>query len=396
MFGGELPEEDERFALLIALGELVEARGAKGLLSAPLLFAEHEFFPDDWHPDLDGVSAMARRLLSYAGLGRLEVEVHSFSDRPPQLPEAAGATSHQGVAANFWGIEEGICFFGVEESGLSDPEQLVGVMAHEVAHAYRAFHGLVVPDRDREEQLTDLTTVFLGFGVLTTNAADRFRSSGEMRGGGTLHRWSRERAGYLSPPSMALLLAACVLCRGNAAERKRVKKALERNQSASFAAALEWLEPRAEKVRTQLQLSTPATSHPEHARIPVPEAPPVVRRPELHVAPGLSNAGLPVFRLRRRGMKLVPSMVGATGGGVVLAVATGEEWLIVLTPLIWWLVERFLRKPVCSGCDARIPARAATCPLCGGTVAGDIERLRDVHDAEEAYWGQHRGPRGEA
>jgi hypothetical protein len=125
----------------------------------------------------------------------------------------------------------------LEEAG----EGLVGVMAHEVAHAYRAFHGLVHHDRDVEEHLTDLTTVYLGFGIFTVN--NTFRSRSYTHGTlGSGH--SMSQAGYLSPEAMSYLFAVQILCRGLTCwQTTKVLRWLEPRQRGHVKAALRDLRP---------------------------------------------------------------------------------------------------------------------------------------------------------
>jgi len=89
-------------------------------------------------------------------------------------------------------------------------------LAHEVAHAYRHAHELRISDYEVEERLTDLTTIFLGFGVLTVNASQRFRSGTSGVGGSW---YSRSEGGYLSMQSMSYLLAARVVARATRQRR---------------------------------------------------------------------------------------------------------------------------------------------------------------------------------
>src|SRR5205814_2701759 len=97
--------------------------------------------------------------------------------------------------------DSGCAHFAFNETAPSDPEHMAGVMAHEVAHAYRTFHQLAdeAADRDREEWLTDVTAAYLGFGVLVANNSYRYRTSGEQIGYRSYQTWSVGRAGYLSP-----------------------------------------------------------------------------------------------------------------------------------------------------------------------------------------------------
>jgi hypothetical protein len=58
-----------------------------------------------------------------------------------------------------------------------------------VVHAYREHHGLTVITPRTEEELTDLTTIYLGFGVLPLNASYISRSNGRIVGGWVTHRY---------------------------------------------------------------------------------------------------------------------------------------------------------------------------------------------------------------
>ena len=74
------------------------------------------------------------------------------------------------------GLADGVYRFGVKDTELRDEQALIGTLGHEVAHAYRTHHGLVVASRDTEEQLTDLTTIYLGFGVFTLESSHQFKT----------------------------------------------------------------------------------------------------------------------------------------------------------------------------------------------------------------------------
>jgi peptidase M48-like protein len=181
-----LPSLAEQGRLIGDLRALIAARGFVPFVAAPLLEPTPAHFPDRWRPDVLGVERLGRRLLGYVGLPELDVEVELYAaeakvKKLDQYGNSA-ATTHKGAAAWFAGIVEGKCLFGAAADGLDAPDRLAGVMAHEVAHAYRHRHHLDLRDRNVEEPLTDLTTIYLGFGLLTTNASYRYRASGELLG----------------------------------------------------------------------------------------------------------------------------------------------------------------------------------------------------------------------
>ncbi len=237
-------EPEERVWLIERSAELIAAAGWERYVRAPLVLPDEQSFPDAWTPDARGLRRLALRLLAYAGLDQLDVEIEVFEGEKKIELDAYGierVTGHEGAAAWFAGIEEGVCLFGCEVDQLDDSIGVVGAMAHEVAHAFRRFHGLEVEDRELEERLTDLTTVYLGFGVISTNAALRHRS---FRPGGDLfgHQWSRNQLGYLPAAAMSFLLALWWFVRGDDGPgARRIKRELEVNQGAWFGGALGWL-----------------------------------------------------------------------------------------------------------------------------------------------------------
>lgn len=230
-----LPDEAEREALLDQLAKLILAAGPETFVAAPIVIPDDASFPDRWTPDEDGVRRLLRRVMAYAGLDALGIRlsVDRYSATTGIQVDAHGVlreTGYEGAAAWFAGIDRrGECDFGVDLRGLEDPQALVGTLAHEVAHAYRHHEDLVQRPSELEERLTDLTTVYLGFGVLTLNGSERHRSS--ARG------WSSAHAGYLSPQALAYLLAAQVIARGE--DAKRIARHLAANQAACFRAACE-------------------------------------------------------------------------------------------------------------------------------------------------------------
>jgi hypothetical protein len=235
-----LPTPLEREWLWAALEALFERRGAEAFLHAPLVLPTDHFFPDRWSPDVDGVRALAERLLGYAGLGQLTVALELFTEDEHVEefgPDGKPAKwSHTGAAAWFAGIGGATCYFGVASGKLADPMGLVAAMAHEVAHAFRNLHRLEHRDRDHEEKLTDITTVYLGFGVLTTAASARFTTRSHDNLGSS---WSHQSQGYLTPAQMSFLLATQLLIRGaDVATTRAVAKQLPSNQAAMLRTAL--------------------------------------------------------------------------------------------------------------------------------------------------------------
>lgn len=243
---GLLPAALEREWLWSALESVIAKRGEPAFLEAPIVLPNDHHFPDRFTRDERGVAAIADRLLDYAGLGHLGVSVEIFDEEVDVheigLDGQASKWSHEGAAAWFAGIDRGICRFGAQRASLADPLGLVASMAHETAHAFRRSHRLEHESRDHEEKLTDVTTVYLGFGVLTTATTARFttRSHGNLGSS-----YSHKQQGYLSPAAMSFLLASQLVLRGYDDRTIRFfAKQLPANQRSLLLRAIKELDRR--------------------------------------------------------------------------------------------------------------------------------------------------------
>ena len=349
-----LPSPDERVWLVEGLAQLIAQRGADTFLRAPIVEPTEAFFPDAWQPDEAGVRALCRRLLRYAGLD-LDVALEVYDTPEDKLVDARGntVTRHAGAAAWFAGIHGKRASFGVDRRQLDEPAAVVGTMCHEIAHAYRHAHGIVERDRDVEERLTDLTTVYVGFGVLTTNNAYRYRS--------TARHYSHAHTGYLSPQAMAFLLALQTAARNlDDPAHAAIAKRLETNQAAFFRAA-----------RRYIRLSPEALALLE---LPAPRDDDEV---ELAGAPlVLHNLGKPV-RAVPSALDVRPIAIGA-GLGMAIAATAALIAGVYLGPamaggaaigaIAGTLGARRDRRVVCNACDTPLRATVGTCPRCGGRL----------------------------
>ena len=393
-----LPSDEEQDWLLGRLAALIARRGYESFVTAPILEPTDQYFPDAISLDARGVYILARRLLRYAGLGELEVQVELFSEGT--IADAAGGTSHhRAPAAWFAGIEDGRCSFGVNIDLLRDAQRLPAAIAHEVAHAFRAQPDIRSTDVDEEELLTDLTTVYLGFGVLTTNASYQYRSSGELDGLYAVTRWSHQSLGYLPPGAMSFILAAQATARGlSSGEQRRIASLLESNQAADFRSAVKQLARTREELMRRLAIPAREEWPPPHRLADllrpienVPHAYDLAEAPlRLDPDPRKVNLGRKIFRVRGTRASngaLLGGLIGTLVAAVVARLL--GSWLpIALVPvgfLAGLLRGRWIRADHCSepGCRWLIAPDDSLCPGCGGTVSGEIVFPEDRFDAEE-------------
>src|SRR5262245_11513503 len=110
-----LPTPEVRDWLLTELAGLIARRGFATFVSSPIVTPIPRCFPDPYRPDARGVRTVARRLLGYAGLGALDVDVELFENeaRAERSPDGH-RERHRGTAAWFDGIVDGTCRFGAD------------------------------------------------------------------------------------------------------------------------------------------------------------------------------------------------------------------------------------------------------------------------------------------
>lgn len=427
--------------LMEALAEVVARAAGDRFTTMPLVVPTPEFFPEPFSATLGWYKRVTSRFMGQCGLGGYEIVVDLFDagvrtelGTGPRPDLVVGHEEGSRTAAWFAGLHvdgtRPTCHFGLDLRLMRDPEALVASMAHEVAHAFRAHHGLTaiaaevgrragIKDLGRyEEELTDLTTHALGFGVLNTNAAYLYRQVGGSDGVNQWLSWSHARMGYLSHVDMCLLLSVTLAHRAEAGHKNEapsVLRWLEKTQAANVKANLEHkldLEP----FYARLAALGPSKQQgliPSRFE-PAPFTTHKLDDVDLHAelaeedrenARG-RHTGLPVFRVPRqitapfrplaggpRGLRAL-RLVCAVAPFVGLAVATrlppfGVLFSGTLMALVAdLLVRRIFARPgdVCSepDCQELQPEDAATCPGCGGTIAGVIATANERLAAREA------------
>ena len=144
-----------------------------------------EFFPDDYAGTPEQIEAMVARvydLMSVDPSQRVIVSLFGDSD------DKAAKKSRRAVG--HYHRENGQAVIGLDLREASDPAFLAAVIAHELCHVRLLGENRITAARKDHERLTDLLTIYLGFGIFTTNAALTF--SENARG------WSVQPRGEMS------------------------------------------------------------------------------------------------------------------------------------------------------------------------------------------------------
>lgn len=96
-------------------------------------------------------------------------------------------SDYQSAAGLYYGKNENDKYLiELDMNNLKDAESTIATIAHELAHVKLLGENRI---EENDELLTDLTTVFFGFGIFGANSCFQFRSSKE--------KWEYRHAGYL-------------------------------------------------------------------------------------------------------------------------------------------------------------------------------------------------------
>ena len=172
--------------------------GLHVLLEAPVVLPTEEFFPDRWDGSPEAVRLLFDRVCGHMGVRPNAVRLELFTDKP-----LYGAT---GFAAAQWQDGEESWqkpTIRIERTNLlGRPADLIGTMAHELAHQRLLAEHRAEADAFDNELLTDLTAVYHGFGVFLANNTNR--STGQL---GTWPGTKLYRPEYLSEPMLGYAMA---------------------------------------------------------------------------------------------------------------------------------------------------------------------------------------------
>lgn len=203
------------------------------LLERPIILPTPEFFPDDWDGTPRAARRMFHRVCEYMGVEKDDVELEFFNDRPidPSAGFAAGTWSRGGYGERN--------LVRLEHSTLDRPADLIGCMAHELAHERLLGENRITDEIFDNELLTDLTAAYHGFGVFLAN--NPRKSTGELKHWpGTQLRCPE----YLSEPMFAYALAHIAWFRDEA--KPAWAKHLRWAPHGAFKQGMRWLQETAD------------------------------------------------------------------------------------------------------------------------------------------------------
>ena len=175
----------------------------------PLVLPTEKYFPDPY----DGSQVAVRRLVTRA-CGYMDVDPEmvelKFVAQAGKLQFVNDAGQAIGQAAGTFKLRsDGTYRITIDEQGLHDPMELVGTIAHELAHARLLGEYRLQGDEFDHEITTDLTVVFLGMGIFLANVPRNWDSDRKKWPGTKLIRHE-----YMTRPMFSYALAHLAWFRG--------------------------------------------------------------------------------------------------------------------------------------------------------------------------------------
>jgi hypothetical protein len=177
-----------------------------------------EFFPASYTGAPEQIAELVARISDLMLCDALELTLDLFDGGSAGKPAGRHAVGH-------FQVKDGRTVIGLDLRESSDPAFLTAIIAHELSHARLLGEGRITDARRDHERLTDLLTIYLGFGVFTTNAALSFAETTRgwsVQPRGELNEWTLNGArndgyahlGYLTEREFGYALACHCRLRG--------------------------------------------------------------------------------------------------------------------------------------------------------------------------------------
>jgi hypothetical protein len=179
----------------------------------PMVLPTTEFFPERFDGSLAALESVMHRIAERLGVASSSLQLELFDDGDAYMDllrqnQLEGRSRTEG-AAGWFAEHESYSGFSAQfrialgQSAARDPVVAVATLAHEVCHALLLGDHHLEGHEEDLEPLTDLATVFFGFGVFTANAGVREQAWQQ----GALHGWRIARHGYLPASTVGFALA---------------------------------------------------------------------------------------------------------------------------------------------------------------------------------------------
>jgi hypothetical protein len=232
--------EEDRQWVESGFDRLSRLLGRRRMLEAAVILPDAGHFPDPYDKSPAAAERIFARICRYMRLDCDSIELEVFSDLNTELRSLLPYwRGDQGGCAGIYfhpEDESKKMVVALHQSQMEDPLAVVATLAHELGHVILLGGGLLDHNVKDMDPLTDLLTVFLGFGIFNANCSARFRQwqTDQKQG------WSMQRLGYLPEEGYGYALARFAHERGE--RRPQWASHLSTNVRSYFRKSSAWLE----------------------------------------------------------------------------------------------------------------------------------------------------------
>ncbi len=236
---------------------LIEVFGLERLRSRPLIEPTADIFPYTDLNNPEQFQSLFEQVCGYWELDPNEIEINFFDDfRSKQwstwVPHA-NVNEPSGLYSPIYTTDVKRFKIQLAKSNLMHPQLLVAVLAHELAHVKLLGGGYLNVKAPDMEPMTDLTTMYFGFGAFTANSLQTKDIN-----------WI-SRSGYLPPQVVSYVNAA--ICHITKHDTSKYIAVLNTNTRDLFKQDIEYLQNTGHTLLNQDQIAKTDLLHQLRAKI---------------------------------------------------------------------------------------------------------------------------------
>jgi hypothetical protein len=191
--------------------------GGDRFLKIRSILPTQDFFPHNFDGSYESALSITTCVCSFMNVNPEHINLYNFRDQREDIENSlsdqmaswsgGGHISAAGVYSENVNSEK--INIGLKKDNLSDPISLIATSAHEISHYILLKLWKFPRDNPDMEPVTDLLTIFLGFGIFTANSAIQFRQFQDYQ----KHGWSIKRHGYLDLETIGYSIAKWIRLR---------------------------------------------------------------------------------------------------------------------------------------------------------------------------------------
>lgn len=177
----------------------------------------NDHFPHNFDGSYESALSITKTVCEFMDVDPNQINLYNFRDQREDiqnsLQENMVAWSSEGhsSAAGLYSenVDSEKINIGLKKNSLSDPIPLIATISHEISHYILLKLWKFPRDNPDMEPVTDLLTIFFGFGIFTANSAIQFSQFQDFQKQG----WSIQRHGYLDLETIGYSIAKWIKLR---------------------------------------------------------------------------------------------------------------------------------------------------------------------------------------